>query len=200
MFKVYTSLFVFLLAFNLSQAAEEDITLKIINSKCKLCHGFNGEASNAIYPRLAGQHENYIIKQLHDFRNGRRKGTMNEMAADLTDPQIDALAKYFSSQPTLTHRVRDKELAGVGQYIFYRGNKYSGVAACASCHGEKGEGNDQLPRIAGQHKRYVSDQLNEFHERKRTNDNAIMGSIASKLTELEIEAVANFVSGLSDEP
>lgn len=175
---------------------ESDIALKIVQDKCQLCHGLEGEASNVVYPRLAGQHKNYIVKQLHDFRSGKRTGTMNDMAKDLTDPEIIALADYFSSKPTLKHRVRDKEFAQVGRYIFHRGNEYSGVPACASCHGENGEGTDDLPRLAGQHKRYVSDQLTEFHNRKRTNDNAIMHSVASKLTEMEIEAVANYVSGL----
>ena len=175
---------------------EIDIALKIVKNKCQHCHGLEGEASNVIYPRLAGQHKNYIVKQLHDFRSGKRTGTMNDMANNLTDPEIIALADYFSSKPTLKHRIRDKEFAQVGWYIFHRGNEYSGVPACASCHGENGEGTDDLPRLAGQHKRYVSDQLNEFHNRKRTNDNAIMHSVASKLTEMEIEAVANYVSGL----
>ena len=177
--------------------ANHDIALKIVQEKCQHCHGLNGEASSAIYPRLSGQHEVYIGKQLHDFRSKKRKeATMNEMAANLTDDEIAALAAYFSSQSTIGHRVRDKQLAAVGEYIFQKGNQYSGVADCASCHGENGEGNELRPRLAGQHKRYVAEQLHGFTERERTNDNAIMFSIASKLTELEIEAVANYVSGL----
>lgn len=178
------------------QEKETGIALPIVQNKCHHCHGMEGEASNVLYPRLAGQHKKYIIKQLHDFRSGKRKGTMNDMANDLTDTEIIALADYFSAKPTLKHRVRNKEFAQVGWYIFHRGNEYSGVPACSSCHGENGEGSDTLPRLAGQHKRYVADQLIEFHNRERTNDNAIMNSIASKLTELEIHAVANYVSGL----
>lgn len=121
---------------------------------------------------------------------------MNEMAADLTEDEMLALANYFSQQKPSTHRVRDKQFSAVGQYIFHKGNKFSGVAACASCHGEDGSGTQGLPRLAGQHKRYISAQLEEFNSRKRTNDNAIMHSIASKLTELEREAVALYVSGL----
>ena len=177
-------------------ASEHEVALKIVKDKCQHCHGLNGEASNVMYPRLAGQNKNYIIKQLHNFRSGQREGTMNDMVADVTDAEIESLAAYFSSQPTHTHRVYDKEFAAVGWYIYHRGNEYSDIPACASCHGENGEGSDILPRLAGQHKRYISSQLNEFHERKRTNDNAIMYSIASKMTEMEIEAVANYVSGL----
>ncbi len=169
----------------------------IVQEKCRHCHGVDGEASSVIYPRLAGQHEEYIIKQLGNFRSGERRGTMNELAAGLTDDEIVALAEYFSQKPTSTHRVRDEEFAAVGRYIFHQGNRYSGVAACASCHGEKGLGTQTLPRLAGQHKRYVSAQLEDFNTRKRTNDNAIMHSVASKLTELERESVALYVSGLN---
>jgi cytochrome c553 len=137
-----------------------------------------------------------MVKQLTNFRSGERRGTMNALAADLTDDEITALAEYFNQKPALKHRIHDEEFAAVGKYIFHQGNKFSGVAACASCHGEGGVGTQTLPRLAGQHKRYVSAQLEDFNSRKRTNDNAIMHSIASKLTELERESVALYVSGL----
>ena len=173
---------------------------EIVEQKCHLCHGKEGEASSAIYPRLAGQNLDYLAKQLRNFRDGVRKSdTMNEMAADLADDEIQALAEYFSAKPALGHRVRDKALAAVGYYIYHKGNRFSGIPACASCHGEEGLGTQQLPRLAGQHKRYVADQLHAFDRRARTNDNAIMHTIASKLTELEIEAVALYVSGLKPE-
>ncbi|WP_456375308.1 c-type cytochrome [Thiolapillus sp.] len=180
-----------------AQSANLELAKSIVKEKCHLCHGEEGEASSAIYPRLAGQNRIYLIKQLKNFRDGKRKSeTMNEMAAGLKDEAIEALAEYFSSKPALSHRVRDKLFASVGEYIFRKGNKYSGIPACKSCHGEHGEGNEQLPRLAGQHKRYVSDQLQAFGERARTNDNAIMHTVASKLTEMEREAVALYVSGL----
>jgi cytochrome c553 len=180
-----------------SLAANLELAKSIVKEKCHLCHGAEGEASSAIYPRLAGQNQIYLVKQLKNFRDGKRKSdTMNEMAAGLKDDEIEALADYFSSKPALSHRVRDKMLVSVGEYIFRKGNRYSGIPACKSCHGDNGEGNEQLPRLAGQHKRYVSDQLQAFGERARTNDNAIMHTVASKLTELEREAVALYVSGL----
>ncbi len=179
------------------QAADLGLAKSIVKEKCHLCHGEEGEASSAIYPRLAGQNRTYLVKQLKNFRDGKRKSdTMNEMAAGLTDEQIESLAEYFSTKPALSHRVRDKLFAAVGEYLFKKGNKYSGIPACKSCHGENGEGSEQLPRLAGQHKRYVSDQLQAFGERARTNDNAIMHTVASKLTEMEREAVALYVSGL----
>lgn len=186
-----------LTAAGMTQAASLEVAKSIVKEKCHLCHGEEGEASSAIYPRLAGQNRNYLVKQLKNFRDGKRKSdTMNEMAAGLEDEQIEALADYFSGKPALSHRVRDKMFAAVGEYLFKKGNKYSGIPACKSCHGENGEGNEQLPRLAGQHKRYISDQLQAFGERARTNDNAIMHTVASKLTEMEREAVALYVSGL----
>ena len=169
---------------------------QIIEDKCHHCHGYKGEASNVIYPRLAAQDKAYMVKQLTNFKSGARQGTMNEIAKELSESDIVALADYFSQQPSLTHKVRNSDLNAVGKYIFHKGNKYSGVPACASCHGNDGSGTVKLPRLAGQHKRYISSQLEEFNLRKRTNDNVIMHSIATKLTELEREAVALYASGL----
>jgi len=176
--------------------AEESRTINsLIEQKCSLCHGKNGEGTGT-YPRLAGQHAEYIAKQLTDFKSGRRIGTMNEMAADLTKEEMVALAEYFSAMPALSHRVRNKDFAAVGYYIYHNGNEYSGVPACATCHGEDGKGTSKLPRLAGQHKNYVSWQLQDFNARKRTNDNAIMHSVASKLTEFEVEALSLYISGM----
>jgi cytochrome c553 len=179
-------------------AAEPPASVKeIIDTRCAVCHGREGESANAIYPRLAAQHPDYMVKQLMDFRDGRRKGdVMPEMAKDLTDPQIKELAAWFSSRPVGTKKPRDADLAGVGRYIFTQGNPYSGVAACTSCHGEQGHGTQTLPRLAGQHPAYLEAQLKEFGSRARTNDNAIMHSIATKLTELERHAVASYIGGL----
>lgn len=178
-----------------AQAADLARAESIVSQVCHLCHGKDGENSNAVYPRLAGQNAAYIAKQLADFKSGRRKGTMNSMAAGVDDADMEALGQYFSSKPTKTHRVSDPELAAVGQYIYKNGNKWSGVASCASCHGAEAAGTDKLPRLAGQHARYLVTQLKDFNARERTNDNAVMHSIASKLTDLEIEAVASYLSG-----
>ncbi len=176
---------------DLARAAE------ISAGRCSLCHGSEGESSSALYPRLAGQHHQYIAKQLADFKAGRRKSdTMGSMVADLTPDEMLGLGVFFEKKPTAARQVRDAELAAVGRFVFLRGNEFSGVAACATCHGEKGRGTEQLPRLAGQVPRYVEQQLKSFNERERNNDNAVMHSIASKLTELEVKAVAAYISTL----
>lgn len=180
-----------------AQAAPSARVAEIIASRCALCHGAQGESASAIYPRLAAQHPEYLRKQLADFRDGRRQGSaMNDMAKGLSDDEIVGLAEFFSQTKAGAKQPGDEELAAVGRYIFLKGNRYSGVAACASCHGTDGHGTAQLPRLAGQHPNYVETQLKEFNSRARTNDNAIMHSIAAKLTELEVRAVAVYLGGL----
>ncbi|MCB1759544.1 MAG: cytochrome c4 [Gammaproteobacteria bacterium] len=179
-----------------SLASSPERAEQIVNERCHLCHGKNGEASSAIYPRLAGQNADYIVKQLTDFQLGQRKGTMNEMAKDLTKDEMVALGFYFAAKPPKSHRVRDQEFAAVGAYLYKNGNSFSGIPACQSCHGANGYGTATLPRLAGQHKRYVVEQLQAFYNGARTNDHAIMHSIASKLTEFEMQALAQYISGI----
>lgn len=170
---------------------------EIIASRCALCHGPEGESASAVYPRLAAQHPDYIAKQLRDFRDGRRKSeTMAEMAKGLQDEDIAGLAAFFASRKAASRQPGDSDFAAVGKFIFQRGNSYSGVPACASCHGANGHGTQQLPRLAGQHPAYLEIQLKEFTKRERTNDNAVMHTVASKLTELETRAVAIYIGGL----
>ena len=178
-------------------AADGDRALEIVQGKCFICHGADGESSSPLFPRLAGQHAAYIARQLADYRSGRRKSdTMRPMVDDLTPEDFAALGRYFESRPPLAHVVPDVALAQVGWFIFVRGNPYSGVPPCASCHGPKGYGTEQLPRLAGQHAMYIENQLKKFNTRERTNDNAIMHSVASKLTELEAKAVSAYIAGL----
>lgn len=191
------------LLFAFSVAAEPEVAHgaravpDIISSRCALCHGANGESASAIYPRLAAQHPQYLAKQLRDFRDGRRKSeTMSDMARDLQDAEIDALADFFSSKPAAARQRGDRELAAVGHYLFNKGNRWSGVPACSSCHGSDAHGTAELPRLAGQHPAYIETQLKDFNERQRTNDNAIMHSIATKLTELEVKALSIYIGGL----
>lgn len=168
---------------------------ELVEQKCSLCHGDKGQGNNT-YPRLAGQNTEYLKKQLRDFKSGRRQGTMNEMAADLTEDEISALATLYSRMQASTRKVRDEAFSAVGAYLYHNGNEFSGVPACASCHGDKGLGTDKLPRLAGQHRQYLSWQLQDFNQRVRTNDNAIMHSVASKLTEFESEALSLYISGM----
>jgi len=169
---------------------------KIVGGSCFLCHGEDGESSSEIFPKLAGQHASYIAKQLENFKSGQRKSaTMADMASRLSADDMLALGQYFESKPAAPEVVKDADLAAMGRYLFNAGNTYSGVPACASCHGKDGLGTANLPRLAGQYASYIETQLKLFSQRERTNDNAVMHAIVSKMTPLEMAAVATYVSG-----
>ena len=176
--------------------ADEARAKKIVGGVCFVCHGAEGESSSEVFPRLAGQHWEYIAKQLENFKSGKRKSTaMADMVAKLTADEMVALGKFFEKQTHAPEPPKDKGLAAVGQFIYHQGNKYSGLAACASCHGPEAKGTSSLPRLAGQFAAYTETQLKQFNQRERTNDNAVMHAIASKMTPLEMAAVAEYLSG-----
>ena len=171
---------------------------EIVQGKCFICHGMAGESSSPVFPRLAGQNAAYVARQLADYKSGKRKSsTMQPMVEDLSAEDFQALGAYFGSRPTMGHAVADPDLAQMGRFIFLRGNPYSGVAACTTCHGSNGQGTASLPRLAGQHAQYTENQLRQFNSRERTNDNAVMHGIASKLSELELKAVSAYISGMN---
>jgi len=170
---------------------------EIVSGRCFLCHGLEGEAASPVFPRLAGQHAEYIAKQLAEFKSGKRKSeTMKPQSEDLTLSEMKAIGAYFQGKNIGGRPAKDAELLAVGKYVFNRGNQFSGLPACSSCHGAKGLGTPLLPRLAGQHPRYTEDQLKQFNKRERTNDNAVMHTVASKLSELETHAVAEYIATL----
>ncbi len=178
-------------------AADEKRAEEIVQGKCFICHGADGESSSPVFPRLAGQNAAYVARQLADYKSGKRRSTtMQPMVEDLNQADFAALGAWYASRPTHVHAVEDADLAQVGRFVYLRGNPYSGVAACSTCHGPTGQGSDTLPRLAGQHAQYTENQLKQFNKRERTNDNAVMHAIASKLSELEVKAVASYLSGL----
>ena len=169
---------------------------KIVGGVCFVCHGVEGDAASEVFPRLAGQHWEYTVKQLDNFKTGKRKSTaMADMVAKLTPDEMVALGKFFESKVAPSEPPKDAGLAAVGQYIYHNGNKFSGLAACASCHGAAAKGTTALPRLAGQYPAYTETQLKQFNQRERTNDNAVMHAIASKMSPLEMAAVAEYLGG-----
>lgn len=196
---VRLSIAALLLASTTAQAQNAELARaeEIVQGQCFICHGMDGESSSPVFPRLAGQNAAYVTRQLSDYKSGKRvSSAMQPMVRDLNNSDFKALGVWFASRKPQAHAVEDAELAQVGRFIFQRGNPYSGVAACAACHGPQGHGTEALPRLAGQHALYTENQLKAFNKRQRTNDNAVMHLIASKLTEFEMKAVASYISGL----
>lgn len=176
--------------------AEEARARKIIGGSCFLCHGSDGESASEVFPRLAAQNADYVAKQLENFKSGRRQSTaMSSMVANLSPEDMLALGRFYAGRPPHKEAAKDAPLAAVGQYIYHAGNKFSGVPSCASCHGPDGAGSNTLPRLAGQHAAYLDNQLKQFNKRERNNDNAVMHSVAEKMTALEMAAVSEYLSG-----
>jgi cytochrome c553 len=181
----------------LAEEAELARARKIVGGSCFLCHGMQGESATELFPRLAAQNAAYIAKQLANFKSGERKSEiMPRMVGALTVEDMRALGLYFSRQMSPPHPPTDARLAAQGMVIYRQGGAATEVAACTGCHGERGHGSEQLPRLAGQVASYLAAQIRSFGARARTNDNAVMHTIAAKMSEAEIRAVAEYLSGL----
>lgn len=166
---------------------------------CAACHGADGNSVNPEWPKIAGQSEAYIIKQLQEFKSGKRvNALMSSQAANLTDEDMADLAAYFSSnKPQLG--AASEDVVDLGRQIYKGGILSKNIAACSSCHGPTGMGNPaaNYPRVSGQHAKYVSLQLTAFKGGHRANDNsAMMRNVAANLSEKEIEAVSQYIAGL----
>jgi cytochrome c553 len=171
----------------------------IVNKVCGACHGADGNSTSPTYPNLAGQQPEYLHKQLTEFKSGARKNaTMAPNVTALSAEDMLNLAAYFSSQQPKPRLAKDAALAAEGAKIYKGGNAGSGVPACASCHGPAGSGVPvQFPRLAGQHSKYVLSQLKNFRSGDRANDGGkMMQVIAKKMTDQEMKAVAEYISGL----
>jgi cytochrome c553 len=171
----------------------------IVNQVCLASHGADGNTVAAANPKLAGMNEEYLYKQLSDFKSGARKNPiMNGMVKDLTDADLKNLAAYYSLQQPKPGTAKDAELAQHGEKIYRGGVLGAGVPACASCHGPQGKGiPTQFPRLAGQHADYTYAQLNAFRVGARANDAAkMMRTIAAKMTDADMKAVATYIQGL----
>ena len=180
-----------------AQDAELARAKKIVAGSCFLCHGMEGESATELFPRLAAQNAAYIAKQLANFKSGERKSeVMPRMVGALTPEDMRALGLYFSRQKSPPHAPADADLAARGKAIYTRGGAATEVAACVGCHGERGHGSETLPRLAGQVASYLAAQLRNFGKRVRTNDNAVMHTIAARMTEREIRAVSEYLAGL----
>jgi cytochrome c553 len=166
---------------------------------CAACHGADGNSPIPTNPNIAGQHSNYLYKQLTDYKSGRRKNPiMMGIAANLSDADIRNLAAYFSQQKAKPGAAKDAELVAAGQRLYRGGDIQAGVPACASCHSADGAGIPiQYPRVGGQHGEYTLAQLQLFRSGERANDtNSVMRTISQRLTDKAMSAVAEYIAGL----
>ena len=166
---------------------------------CGTCHGPDGNSINPMFPRLAGQHAGYIVRQLKFFKDQSRGDPyaiayMWGMASGLSDDTIDALAQYYAAQKAGPPKSHDAATIARGRDIFEHGIPSQGVPACAACHGPDALGNDAFPRLAGQHADYILKQLSSFQSNMRKI--AVMHGVAQNLRTPEMTAVADYLESL----
>jgi cytochrome c553 len=177
---------------------------KIASQVCAACHAADGNSPLAVNPVLAGQHSEYTLKQLQNFKpqNGkpaeRPNPVMAGMVATLSADDMRNVAAYFENQKPKPRAARDPALVKLGQTIYRGGILAKNIAACTACHGPNGAGVPaQFPRLAGQFPEYVAAQLRAFRSGERANDpHRTMRAVAEKLSDREIAAVAEYISGL----
>ena len=173
------------------EAGEEKAAL------CAGCHGDDGNAAAPIFPKLAGLHASFLIKQLHDFRSQKRvEPTMNAMAEPLTDEDVLDLAAFYTSKKITTEEAAPNQ---AGEKLYKAGNLATGVPACTGCHGPKGRGNPSagFPSLHGQYAAYLEKTLHDFRSGERANDsNEMMRKVAKHMSDEEIAAVSDYASTL----
>lgn len=201
-----------LLATSFTTYASEEAKVKadpakgktIAESVCVACHGADGNSPVPANPNLAGQVPEYIYKQLTNFKSvdgkpaARNNPIMMGMAAPLSDEDMKNVAAWFSEQKLTPAAAKDESVIALGQKLWRSGDFKKGVPACAGCHGPAGAGLPALfPRLGGQHQEYTEAQLKAFRQDERTNDpEKVMRTIAAKLSDADIKAVAEYAAGL----
>jgi len=178
---------------------------KIVSTVCAACHGADGHGTAPTNPNLAGLPADYITLQLSHFKAGiRQNAIMQGFAASLSDADMAALGDYYAKQKPRLAKAKDPALVAAGQKIYRGGVAATGVPACAACHSPDGAGiAKNYPRVSGQSSEYTYAQLKAFGSGERGNDKAgkdvnghIMHTVASRLTDAEMKAVAEYMQGL----
>ena len=164
---------------------------------CMACHGADGNSAIAANPKLSQQHPAYLVKQLQEFKSGKRKNAvMQGFATGLSEDDMRNIAYWVTSKAAKPGFARDKDLVAMGERIYRGGIADRQIAACAGCHSPNGAGIPaQYPRLSGQHADYTVSQLNMFRDGTRAKSRQ-MTQVAAKLNDKEIKAVSDYIAGL----
>lgn len=182
-----------------AQTAKPDLAkgAALYGQVCVACHAADGNSTTPVNPKLARQHPEYLVKQLQEFKSGKRDNAiMKGFASALSDDDMRNIAFWLADQKATTGFAKEKDLVRLGERIYRGGIADRQIAACAGCHGPSGSGiPSQYPRLSGQHADYTSAQLNAFRSGTRLN-NAQMTGVAAKMNDKEIKAVSDYIAGL----
>ncbi|TXH98991.1 MAG: cytochrome c4 [Pseudomonas sp.] len=198
--KVLVTLLLTLGITGVAQAAGDAKAGQTKAAMCGACHGADGNSAAPNFPKLAGQGERYLLKQMNDIKSGNR--TVLEMTGLLTnmsEQDMADIAAYYASQ-SMSVGAADPALVKAGEALYRGGKLAEGMPACTGCHSPDGAGNDAagFPQLGGQHAQYVAKQLTDFREGNRTNDgdSMMMRSVAAKLSNKDIQAISSYIQGL----
>lgn len=182
---------------NTEKTAEKKTADQIVNTVCAACHAPDGNSAISLNPKLAAQHPEYLEKQLAEFKSGKRaNAVMTGIASTLSEEDMKNLANYFSGQKLTLGQSKSNGKGSLGEKIYRGGIASTNVPACAACHGANGAGlPKQFPRLGGQHADYTLAQLKTFRTGERANAPMMM-AIATKMTDAEMAAVADYIQGL----
>ena len=166
-------------------------------ASCVGCHAADGNSGTPANPKLAQQHPEYLIKQLQEFKSGKRANAiMMGLASGLSEDDMRNIAFWLASKPAKPGFAKDKELVKLGERIYRGGIQERQIAACSGCHSPNGAGIPaQYPRLAGQHSEYIASSLTAYRDGVR-NNNVQMSQNAAKLNDREIKALADYIAGL----
>jgi cytochrome c553 len=169
----------------------------ISTAVCAACHTNDGSRGSPANPIIQGQHPDYLVKQLAEFKAGKRESViMRPMAASLSEADMKNVAAFYASKEAKPGFAKNKDLATLGEKIYRGGVADRHIPACAGCHSPNGAGIPaQYPRLAGQHGDYVQAQLVGFRAGTRQN-NPVMASVAANLSDREIKALSDYIAGL----
>lgn len=167
------------------------------NAVCVACHGVDGNSAVPANPKLAQQHPEYLVKQLQEYKSGKRNNAvMKGFASTLSDEDMRGMAYFMTAKKAKPGFAKDKELVALGERIYRGGIADRQVPACAACHSPNGAGMPaQYPRLGGQHAEYTTAQLTGFRDGIRKN-NLQMSQVAAKMNDREIKAVSDYIAGL----
>lgn len=180
-----------------AQAGDAAKAISLAGNLCAACHGEDGNSAIPSFPKLAGQQAVYLLRELKDYKSGRRQNeVMGPLVAGLTDEDLANLAAFYASQKPAPGAVTEPSLLPVGKTLYLKGNAASDIPSCESCHEVDGSGSGKFPRVAGQNVEYLLEQFRLYASGKRTNGTRVMRTIAERMSEKETRAVSEYMASM----
>ncbi len=180
-----------------AQAGDAAKAISLAGNLCAACHGEDGNSAIPNFPKLAGQQAVYLLRELKDYKSGRRQNeVMGPLVSGLTDEDLANLAAFYASQKPAPGTVTEPSLLPVGKTLYLKGNAASDIPSCESCHEVDGSGSGKFPRVAGQNVEYLLEQFRLYAAGKRTNGTRVMRTIAERMSEKETRAVSEYMASM----